>query len=79
MAEPLLEFRDVSYAWPDGRQVFSGLSFRIAAGEKVVLLGPNGAGKSTLLRLANGLLTPNAGCIAWQGKPLDAGLRNNFV
>lgn len=74
MAEPLLEFRDVSYAWPDGRQVFSGLSFRIAAGEKVVLLGPNGAGKSTLLRLANGLLTPNAGCIAWQGKPLDAGL-----
>jgi cobalt/nickel transport system ATP-binding protein len=76
MAETLLEFADVGYAWPDGRPVFSGLSFRIAAGDKVVLLGPNGAGKSTLLRLANGLLTPAAGTVFWENRALTVdGLR----
>ena len=70
MAEPLLEFNGVAYAWPDGRSVFADLSFRIEVGEKVVLLGPNGAGKSTLLRLVNGLLQPTQGTIAWQGRML---------
>lgn len=71
MAEAWLEFAGVSYAWPDGRAVFANLSFRIDAGEKVVLLGANGAGKSTLLRLANGLLMPDQGSIAWQGQVLS--------
>jgi cobalt/nickel transport system ATP-binding protein len=74
MAEPLLEFAGVSYAWPDGRAVFSDLSFRIEAGEKVVLLGANGVGKSTLLRLVNGLLMPGAGSIVWQGRILTGDL-----
>jgi len=74
MAEALLEFAGVSYAWPDGRAVFANLSFRIEAGEKVVLLGANGAGKSTLLRLANGLLMPDQGSIAWQGRTLSTAL-----
>ena len=68
----MLEFADVGYAWPDGMTLFSGLNFRIEAGEKVVLLGPNGAGKSTLLRLANGLLAPASGTIFWQGQALTA-------
>lgn len=71
MAEAMLEFVDVAYAWPDGRKVFSGLNFRIQAGEKVVLLGANGAGKSTLLRLANGLLAPGSGHIVWHGQVLS--------
>ena len=74
MSEAMLEFVDVTYAWPDGRAVFSGLSFSIQAGEKVVLLGPNGAGKSTLLRLANGLLAPVAGSISWQRRQLSTAL-----
>lgn len=72
MAEALLEFVDVSYAWPEGRPVFSQLNFAIAAGEKVVLLGPNGAGKSTLLRLVNGLLLPTSGAIFWKKQRLTA-------
>ena len=68
----MLEFADVGYAWPDGKTLFSGLNFRIEAGEKAVLLGPNGAGKSTLLRLANGLLAPASGAISWQGQALTA-------
>ena len=50
-----------------GRQVFSGISFAIQAGEALVITGPNGAGKSTLLRLLAGLLRPLAGTLAFEG------------
>jgi heme exporter protein A len=51
-----------------GREVFSGLGFRVCAGEALVLTGPNGAGKSSLLRLIAGLLRPAAGRIALTGE-----------
>lgn len=50
-----------------GREIFSGLGFRIGAGEALVLVGPNGAGKSSLLRLVAGLLRPAAGSIELAG------------
>ena len=39
----------------------------IEPGRIVGLLGPNGSGKSTLIKLANGLLTPDAGEILIDG------------
>ena len=39
----------------------------IEPGHIVGLLGPNGSGKSTLIKLANGLLTPDAGKILIDG------------
>lgn len=45
----------------DGRVLFAGLSFVLAAGERLVLRGPSGCGKSTLLRILAGLLAPHAG------------------
>jgi len=57
----MIELQGVSFGWPDRPPAFSGLSLRIAAGEKVVLLGPNGSGKSTLLKLLNGLVDPTTG------------------
>lgn len=74
MADAILEFTDVAFAWAEDKPVFSGLNLRIAAGEKVVLLGANGTGKSTLLRLANGLLAPTAGSISWRGQALSPAL-----
>lgn len=32
------------------------------------LLGPNGAGKSTLINIITGNLSPDSGCILWNGK-----------
>jgi ABC-2 type transport system ATP-binding protein len=38
-----------------------GISFEIAAGERVAIIGPNGAGKSTTLKMLSGILEPGAG------------------
>ena len=40
-------------------------------GEVVGLVGPNGAGKSTLMKIITGVLSPTAGTISLQSKPLD--------
>ncbi len=45
------------------QDVFAGLEFAIAHGDKVALVGPNGAGKTTLLRLILGLEEPTAGSV----------------
>ena len=44
-------FRNVFFAYPDGRAGLNGLSFEAAPGATVALVGPSGAGKSTALAL----------------------------
>jgi len=66
----MIELSDVSFGWPDGPAILSGLSLKIAPGEKVVLLGANGCGKSTLLKLMNGLVFPDSGSVYWHGEAL---------
>jgi len=43
------------------QDVFAGVTFSIAHGDKVALVGPNGAGKTTLLRIILGLDEPTEG------------------
>lgn len=47
----------------NGRVVFSGLNFAVAAGQLAELRGPNGSGKSSLLRLIAGLVPAAAGSL----------------
>ena len=49
-AEPLLEVREVSYAY-DKKKVLDSVSFEVLRGHCHILLGPNGAGKTTLFSL----------------------------
>lgn len=51
-------------------QVLWDVSLHVSEGEFVALLGPNGAGKTTTLRTIAGLLTPKAGEVKFQGKPI---------
>ncbi len=46
-----------------GRDVLHGVSFDVAAGERIALMGRNGAGKTTLLRAAAGRVEPVRGAI----------------
>ena len=51
------------------------VDLELARGRTTALLGPSGCGKSTLLRLLVGLLSPDAGEIRFDGRPLAADLR----
>jgi branched-chain amino acid transport system ATP-binding protein len=51
-------------------QALKGISLEVREGEVVTLIGANGAGKSTTLRSINGLNTPRAGKIYFQGKDI---------
>lgn len=51
--------------------ILEGVSFRVATGEAVCLVGPSGGGKSTILNLLAGLVTPTAGRVLWDGKPVE--------
>jgi ABC-2 type transport system ATP-binding protein len=42
-------------------EAVDGVSFEIAAGERVAIIGPNGAGKSTTLKMLCGVLEPSGG------------------
>ena len=53
-----------------GRAVFSDLSIRVDAGERVVLLGVNGCGKTTLLRALDGLVFASRGEVRYAGTRL---------
>ncbi len=59
--QPLLELRDVRFAYPDAPTTINRISLKIHAGDVIALMGPNGAGKSTLSKLAMGILRPNHG------------------
>ena len=56
MDQRCIEIRNLTFAYPDGRQALHGLDLDVVSGEKVALVGPNGAGKSTLLLHLNGIL-----------------------
>ena len=66
-----ISFENVSVTYPDGRSGLNGLSFEIAAGERVALIGPSGAGKSTVLNLLLGFKAPSSGRVLVNGIPLE--------
>jgi NitT/TauT family transport system ATP-binding protein len=68
-----IEIRDVTlnYDTPGGKvQGVKDISFSIAPSEFVCIVGPSGCGKSTLLNIIAGFLTPAAGEIRIDGKPV---------
>jgi ATPase subunit of ABC transporter with duplicated ATPase domains len=58
---------DLSFSWPDGAPVLSGLTASFNPG-RTGLIGVNGSGKSTLLKLIAGELSPASGAILARGE-----------
>ncbi|MDK2954614.1 MAG: cobalt/nickel transport system ATP-binding protein [Desulfovibrionales bacterium] len=68
MTPPLLELRDISFAY-DGKPVLQRANLAMGAG-CIGLIGPNGSGKTTLLHAAMGVVTPDSGEILLNGEPV---------
>ena len=66
----------VGFVLPDGRELFSDVSFRVGEGAKIALVGPNGAGKTTLLRMVAGDLPTQTGVVARSG---GLGVMRQFI
>jgi len=68
---PTIAFEDVYFAYPGGRgAAHDGLSFTVAAGEKIGIVGPSGAGKSSIARLLLHLFDPQHGTVRIGGRDL---------
>ncbi len=60
--------KDLTKAFPGGREVFKGITLSFLPGVKIGVLGVNGAGKSTLLKIMAGIETEYGGeCWAAEG------------
>ena len=70
ICEGRIEFRDVSFKYSDGENVFSNFSLAIQDGEKVGLVGPSGAGKTTVTKLLLRFVDPQSGKICIDGQDI---------
>ena len=59
----MLTASDISKAYSD-TTLFSGLTFSVAAGDRIALIGPNGSGKTTLMDILTGDTAPQTGSIS---------------
>ncbi len=66
-----IAINNLSFSYPDGRQVLKDISLTVHKREAVAIVGPNGAGKSTLLIHLNGILQGN-GAVKVLGLPVVA-------
>jgi sulfate-transporting ATPase len=64
--------KDVTKAFPGGREVFKGITLSFLPGVKIGILGVNGAGKSTLLKIMAGIETEYGG-EAWAAEGIRIG------
>ena len=66
-AAPVVEVKDVAFAYPNHGDSVTGLNMCVYPGELVGVIGQNGAGKTTLTKLLNGLLHPKTGTVRIAG------------
>src|SRR2546430_3845121 len=72
MPPPLLTLRSVSRSF-GAVAALRDVDLDLAAGEAHALVGENGAGKSTLVTILAGVVPPDTGTIALDGRPVRFG------
>lgn len=70
--DPVLEVKDVGFAYPGEGYLLENINLRIRKGDVVTLVGDNGSGKTTLLKMIAGMLQPTRGSITVLGKKMKS-------
>lgn len=65
-----LTFKNVSFAYEEGKNVIHDVSFQAEAGSVIALVGSSGSGKSTIAGLSATFLNPQSGTITIDGEDL---------
>jgi len=77
-----IEYKDVTFGYPDQKPVFKNFSLKIKPGERVAIIGPSGGGKSTIISLLLQFNNINKGSISIDGQNIaeitQGSLRNSI-
>lgn len=63
-------FRNIHFAYPQGRKIFDGLTLDIEPGQRIGLIGSSGGGKSTLVTLLQRFYDVESGQILIDGQDI---------
>ena len=66
-----LEFKNVSFAYEEGKPVLHDINFKADSGSVIALVGSSGSGKSTIAGLSATFLNPKSGQITIDGEDLS--------
>ncbi len=66
-----IEFKDVSFAYEEGKEVVRNIIFSAPSGSVTALVGTSGSGKTTIAGLAASFMTPQSGIITVDGTDLS--------
>ena len=65
-----LEFRNVSFSYPNGKEVLYRVSFSLERGKTYAFVGPTGGGKTTIASLISRLYDTSKGIVMLDGKDI---------
>jgi ATP-binding cassette subfamily B protein len=69
-SESVLEFQNVNFSYPDGKEVLHNINIRLEKEKTYALVGPTGGGKTTTASLMARLYDPTSGTVFIQGRDI---------
>ncbi|HQW83740.1 MAG TPA: ABC transporter ATP-binding protein [Ferruginibacter sp.] len=73
-----IKFENVSFAYEEGKEVVSEISFNAPSGTVTALVGSSGSGKTTIASLAATFITPDSGKIFIDGTDLSKVILSDY-